>query len=57
MPDVMDFCQHVVAGLTGRGRLLGEPVVLVGSRARGTATVESDVDLLVLGHGPEHLEV
>lgn len=29
-----------------------ERVVLFGSRARGTGTGESDVDLLVLTHGP-----
>ncbi|GAB4050938.1 nucleotidyltransferase family protein [Catellatospora paridis] len=55
MPDMMEFCAHAVAELTVRGQLHGEPVVLVGSHARGTATAESDVDLLVLGQGPEYL--
>jgi predicted nucleotidyltransferase len=50
MPDIVEFCRRAAAELTG-----GEPVVLVGSHARGTATAESDVDLLVLGEGPDYL--
>ncbi|MFC7246663.1 nucleotidyltransferase family protein [Catellatospora aurea] len=55
MSDIIDFCSEVVAGLAARGQLAGEPAVLVGSHARGTATAESDVDLLVLGQGPDYL--
>jgi hypothetical protein len=44
----MPLCRRIAADL---GALA---VVLVGSHARGTATAESDVDLVALGAGPRY---
>jgi hypothetical protein len=44
-PDVLALCRRIA------GELGAEAVVLVGSHARGTATAESDVDLVALGTG------
>jgi predicted nucleotidyltransferase len=45
------FCQRAADKLVGEG---AQAVVLVGSHATGTAQPESDVDLIVLGDGPEY---
>jgi hypothetical protein len=46
--DVLPLCRRIAAGLDALA------VVLVGSHARGTATAESDVDLVALGDGPRY---
>ena len=45
---MLPLCRRIAADL---GALA---VVLVGSHARGTATAESDVDLVALGSGPDY---
>lgn len=47
--DVVSLCRRIATDLTSQG---ARAVVLVGSHARGDATPESDVDLLVVGQGP-----
>jgi hypothetical protein len=50
-PQVWTAVRRAGDGLREAG---AEAIVLVGSHARGTATTESDIDLLVLGDGPEY---
>jgi Nucleotidyltransferase domain len=50
-PEMLAFCQQIAAELAGQGAVA---VVLVGSHATGTARPESDLDLIVLGDGPEY---
>jgi hypothetical protein len=46
--DVLPLCRRLAGDLIREG---AQAVVLTGSHARGTATPESDVDLLVIGTG------
>jgi hypothetical protein len=48
---MLAFCRRIADRLAGEGAVA---VVLVGSHAAGTARPESDVDLIVLGDGPEY---
>jgi hypothetical protein len=53
--DVTGLCAQLAVELAGRG---ATAVALTGSRARGDATATSDLDLIVVGDGPEYrLEV
>jgi len=47
--DVATLCRSIAAELAAAG---AQAVVLTGSHARGTATAESDVDLVAIGEGP-----
>jgi Nucleotidyltransferase domain len=47
--DVLALCRDIAAELAAAG---AAAVVLTGSHARGTATAESDVDLVAIGAGP-----
>lgn len=49
--DVRLIAERVAAALVKRG---AQAVALVGSRARGDATADSDLDLAVVGEGPRY---
>lgn len=49
--DVLPLCRRIADDLADDG---ARAVVLVGSYARDAATPESDVDLLVIGSGPDY---
>jgi Nucleotidyltransferase domain len=49
--DVLALCRTISAELAAAG---AAAVVLTGSQARGTATPESDVDLVAIGEGPDY---
>ncbi len=49
--DVLALCRDMAAELAAAG---AAAVVLTGSHARGTATAESDVDLVAIGAGPDY---
>lgn len=49
--DVLALCDGICGELVAAG---AEAVVLTGSQARGTATPESDIDLVVIGDGPAY---
>lgn len=52
MSDGVDLARRLVGELAGKG---ARAVVVTGSHARGEATVNSDLDLVVLGDGPSYL--
>jgi hypothetical protein len=47
--DILPLCRRIADDLAADG---ARAVILVGSHARGTATPESDVDLVAIGSGP-----
>jgi predicted nucleotidyltransferase len=49
LQDIGPLCRRAAAELTAQR---AQAVVLTGSHARGVATPESDVDLVVIGSGP-----
>ncbi|MGH3427651.1 MAG: nucleotidyltransferase family protein, partial [Mycobacteriales bacterium] len=52
MSDAHDLARRLIPELVERGALA---VAITGSHARGDATDRSDLDLMVVGDGPDYL--